>query len=184
MKFDKSKVYTSLNAEELEAGDVVYVADSIEELKKLNPTMVRTLGRILSESHSHRFENFDHTCSWSLAYLIAKHYDPYKEFKQAQAEGKEVWYHTRRGKWKSNKVMEREQDFLMPTNCYSLTKPKGKEFELGDKEFKLGDKVVYYGILQLITAIDLRSISHTHIYLSFSGWLKDDELERLKKLKE
>jgi hypothetical protein len=30
MIFDKSKVYTSLNAEELQKGDTVYVADTLK----------------------------------------------------------------------------------------------------------------------------------------------------------
>lgn len=34
MEFDKSKVYTALNADELKEGDIVFVSDYISSLKK------------------------------------------------------------------------------------------------------------------------------------------------------
>ena len=77
MEFDKSKVYTSLNADELKPGSRVIVADCLNTLKQYveqNDGIV-TLVKVNDEAHLSRF--FDGESSWCLAYLIS----PPEEFK-------------------------------------------------------------------------------------------------------
>ena len=71
MKFDKSKVYTALNADELKEGDKVLLADNLEELKKQvkdyeSPTM---LAEIAPECEHFRFKN-PNDLWYALAYLV------------------------------------------------------------------------------------------------------------------
>lgn len=93
MIFDKSKVYTAVNANELSTGDIVYLADTISRLKffvsiedKIYFNFI-TLGRILNEEESHRFvdENY---LTYNLAYLIcpARNAEAFK----AWHEGKKI----------------------------------------------------------------------------------------------
>ena len=78
MKFDKSRVYTVLNADELKHGDKVFLADTITYLK----TLVRVEGHMLEidyiagEDSKSRFcfynkEN-DEIYSYNLAYLVER----------------------------------------------------------------------------------------------------------------
>lgn len=71
MKFDKSRVYTALNADELKPGSKVILTDSIGSLKNSvrNDLYVTTLERILDESYMYRFLDSDHT-EFALAYLV------------------------------------------------------------------------------------------------------------------
>ena len=69
MEFDKSRVYTAANADELKEGSKVCVADNIWVLKtRLFKGKSTTLKKILSEGHQYRF--CDGSCSFALAYLI------------------------------------------------------------------------------------------------------------------
>lgn len=71
MEFDKSRVFTTLNAHKLKVGSKVIVANNLEDLK----TRVRTdydsciLARVCEENYEHRFEIFA-TFHWALAYLV------------------------------------------------------------------------------------------------------------------
>lgn len=128
MEFDKSKVYTALNADELEVGDVVFVADTLAELKKARSAW--SINRILEESERYRFgvaledSSYSKVPRYALAYLIAKHNDPYKELKKAQAERKEVWFKHDAGVWKSNKATGVGWAFNYPVDYYSLIPPE------------------------------------------------------------
>lgn len=73
MDFDLSKVYTSANADELHAGDVVVLADSMADLRmKVAEAEVsnckRRLTEIGDEDHQYRFRTAGG--SYALAYLI------------------------------------------------------------------------------------------------------------------
>ena len=75
MEFDKSKVYTALNAEELEAGDEVILANYLEFLQaqvKANswPTYVKRLDGIMSTSSTNRFKSGGQ--HYNLAYLVSR----------------------------------------------------------------------------------------------------------------
>ena len=70
MEFDKSRVYTSLNADELKAGDKVIVANTLKDLKSAVDTAlyVYELTDILTESSEDRF--FANDRCYLLAYLV------------------------------------------------------------------------------------------------------------------
>lgn len=75
MEFDKSKVYTSLNADELEVGSEVILADYLEALKfqvEANswPTYVRRLDGVMGTSSVNRFRSG--ALRYNLAYLVRK----------------------------------------------------------------------------------------------------------------
>ena len=58
MEFDKSRVYTALNADELKVGSEVFLADNIGFLKKLvkDDAVTTNLVRVLGEETNSRFE--------------------------------------------------------------------------------------------------------------------------------
>lgn len=72
MEFDKSKVYTTLNADELKVGSKVILSDSLEGLREYveedNYDAMDILKEINGEDCIARF--FDGIASWNLAYLI------------------------------------------------------------------------------------------------------------------
>ena len=74
MEFDKSKVYTALNADELKVGSKVIIADTLECLKsrvRENDTSNYS-GRLLSvfpEDCQYRFQ-FEDENKYALAYLV------------------------------------------------------------------------------------------------------------------
>ena len=99
MEFDKSKVYTALNADELEVGSKVIIADSLQGLKdRLNKSAsdkdyISRIGSILPETEMHRFKTF-----WggvySLAYLISPPKEPeYKPFSSSGTAYKTIAAH-------------------------------------------------------------------------------------------
>ena len=91
MEFDKSKVYTSLNADELKVGSIVYVSDSLAGLKGLvinePKALLYKIKTIWSENETMRLCVED-GCDWSLAYLIS---EPEEE---AKVESLSIWYVT------------------------------------------------------------------------------------------
>lgn len=70
MEFDKSRVYTALNADELKVGSKVIVADNISLLKSsLEERNVQTLESIRDESYACRFIN-NKNIPFLFAYLV------------------------------------------------------------------------------------------------------------------
>lgn len=89
MEFDKSRVYTALNADELKVGDKVYVADNLYDLKYdvENDCNLAVIQGIHSDDFNERFKirfvsgkNDEQT--YCLAYLVErakeKKYRPYE----------------------------------------------------------------------------------------------------------
>lgn len=70
MKYDKSKVYTSLNADELKVGSKVIAADDLEHLKFYveHGSQIETLTGICGEDATYRFTTTKN--DWNLAYLV------------------------------------------------------------------------------------------------------------------
>ncbi len=90
MEFDKSKVYTAQNADELEVGSTVIVADSLQGLKDrvskfaIDENYASRIGSILSEIEIHRFKTTGGNI-YSLAYLISPPKKPeYKPFSDTE----------------------------------------------------------------------------------------------------
>lgn len=92
MEFDKSKVYTALNADDLRVGDKVFTADTIACLygEVKNGEDVETIDEILPGSEMKRFltkEGYVATC---FAYLVEKapkqKFRPYKDVSELKSD--------------------------------------------------------------------------------------------------
>ena len=99
MEFDKSRVYTALNADELEVGSMVIVADSLQGLKdRLNKSAsdedyISRIGSILPETAIHRFKTL-WGGEYPLAYLISPPKKPeYKPFSDTETAFKIITAH-------------------------------------------------------------------------------------------
>lgn len=73
MEFDKSKVYTALNADELKVGSKVVVGDNLLELKEcvLKCRLPKIIKKVESEDNEHRFL-CDDSFHYALVYLISE----------------------------------------------------------------------------------------------------------------
>ena len=99
MEFDKSKVYTALNADELEVGSKVIIADSLQALKDkfskfaFDENYAIRIGSILPETEMHRFKTSLGN-AYSLAYLISPPKKPeYKPFSDTETAFKTITAH-------------------------------------------------------------------------------------------
>lgn len=70
MEYDKSRVYTALNADELKVGSKVILADDLAELEEqvVQDGVVDKLELVRNERYSARF--YDGYAYWHLAYLV------------------------------------------------------------------------------------------------------------------
>ena len=88
-KFDKSRVYTALNADELKVGSEVYVSDNMYYLKKCVEDNLESciLTEVLLEKEANRFCIDKSNEQWQLAYLIEPpaepKYEPFESIKEA-----------------------------------------------------------------------------------------------------
>ena len=99
MEFDKSRVYSALNADELEVGSTVIVADSLQGLKdRVNKSAsdedyISRIGSILPETAIHRFKTL-WGGEYPLAYLISPPKEPeYKPFSNSETAYKTITAH-------------------------------------------------------------------------------------------
>ena len=99
MEFDKNRVYTALNADELELGSTVIVADSLQGLKdRVNKSAsdedyISRIGSILPETAIHRFKTL-WGGEYPLAYLISPPKEPeYKPFSDTKTAYKTITAH-------------------------------------------------------------------------------------------
>ena len=91
MKFDKNRVFTALNADELKVGSKVYVADDMARLyyqvDKEKEDDIETIAKILDYHNANRFAESKYGNVYSLAYLIEEpkedKYRPYKDGDEA-----------------------------------------------------------------------------------------------------
>ena len=93
MEFDKSRVYTALNADELKVGSKVLLADDLRELKRLveNDVIPDTLEFVRAETYQFRFLS---GTDFALAYLIAPPAEPeYKPFPDNESAFKTIAAH-------------------------------------------------------------------------------------------
>jgi len=74
MEFDRSRVYSAVNADELKPGDKVIVADTLDLLKRCvkdsNP--ISTIRTIEPEDFMFRFAIENNTATFALAYLVER----------------------------------------------------------------------------------------------------------------
>ena len=73
MEFDKSRVYTSLNADELKVGSQVFVANSLEMLRRhvAESEITDRLYNIQDEENPYRFMLSNGSC-YNLAYFVSE----------------------------------------------------------------------------------------------------------------
>ena len=76
MKFDKNRVYTAINADELKIGSKVIVADYLESLRlqveaNSYPTYIKELTYIMGTSSTNRFKTNDNK-TYNLCYLVSE----------------------------------------------------------------------------------------------------------------
>lgn len=71
MEFDKSKVFTALNADELKVGSKVVIGDCVGDLKfRLREELIDEIASIESEEKIGRFRVKRTECYYNFAYLI------------------------------------------------------------------------------------------------------------------
>lgn len=81
MEYNKSKVYTALNADKLEVGSKVILSDTLDNLKVYvkNKSYIGVLTDIKEEKYEHRFARDNSSIRFALAYLV----EPPKKLKWA-----------------------------------------------------------------------------------------------------
>ncbi len=87
MEFDKSKVYTALNADEVKVGSKGYFADNLSALKRVveqeDTSAYGKLDKIYDDSCSYRFLQMEELQDYALFYLVEeakeKTIRPYKD---------------------------------------------------------------------------------------------------------
>ena len=97
MEFDKSRVYTALNADELKVGSTVIVADTMAALKEwvsnYRATIEYRIIEILSEENGYRFKTTNGN-TYAFAYLISPPKKPkYKPFSDTETAYKTISAH-------------------------------------------------------------------------------------------
>ena len=91
MEFDKSRVYTAVNADELAIGSKVILGDTLSELKEAveveKEEAIQTLAIIRGENEVLRFTGDKYHSGYTLAYLIEppaeKKYKPFGSVEEA-----------------------------------------------------------------------------------------------------
>lgn len=97
MVYDKLKGYSALTADELNIGDIVYVADSFDKLRRHiedeNPLYCGPIKGINKEDTAYRFQVNDG--SYALAYLVEKAGErkvrPYKDCDELMKDFKRIY---------------------------------------------------------------------------------------------
>mgnify|MGYP000905023205 CR=1 FL=1 len=108
MEFDKTRVYTAVNADELEIGSKCIFADTVRKLKKKveqknNTNCIETFYRLLNNGGDDLFVGND--CAYCYAYLIEPSGEPpaepkYKPFESVDKAMKAIKKH---GGWIKSK---------------------------------------------------------------------------------
>lgn len=109
MEFDKNRVYTALNADELKVGSTVIVANDLRSLRarveKFDTSYEVHLSDILSEAAIHRFETSSGYV-YVLAYLIEPPKEPqYEPFSTDNSDNQSIFkIITEHGGWLKDKT--------------------------------------------------------------------------------
>ena len=112
MEFDKSRVYTALNAEELPIGSKCVFADDLRELRRLVSIedTSQVLIAIKGESYKYRFEQAKADCMgdtlFALAYLIEPPSKPKYKYKPFESVDKAMEVIKQHGGWVKDKTTD------------------------------------------------------------------------------
>lgn len=107
MEFNKNRIYTAVNADELKIGSTVYVSDNMYYLKKCVEESLESsiLTSILSEKEPKRF-CISNNEKWQLVYLIEPPAEPkYKPFESLNSLSNAVKRH-------GDNIQTKESKFL------------------------------------------------------------------------
>ena len=105
MEFNKNRIYTAVNADELKIGSTVYVSDNMYYLKKCVEESLESsiLTSILSEKEPKRF-CISNNEKWQLVYLIEPPDEPkYKPFESVDKAMEAIKKH---GGWIKSKTTQ------------------------------------------------------------------------------
>jgi hypothetical protein len=106
MEFDKSKIYTALNADELPIGSKCIFADTIKDLKEeVKKKRIDTLFGIATEQYEYRFiSEHGYKIQYALAYFIEQPAEPkYKPFESIEKAMEAIRKH---GGWIKSKTTQ------------------------------------------------------------------------------
>ena len=106
MEFNKNRIYTAVNADELKIGSTVYVSDNMYYLKKCVEESLESsiLTSILSEKEPKRF-CISNNEKWQLVYLIEPPAEPkYKPFESIDKAMEAIKKHGGWVKWKDDDI--------------------------------------------------------------------------------
>lgn len=153
MEFDKSRVYTALNANELEVGSTVIVANDLQSLRakveKFDTSYEVHLNAILSEASIHRFRTSSGYV-YILAYLIEPPKEPkYKPFSDTDTAFKTITAH---GGWVKHETGEYryvsgidigdiDGNEIFVGRCWETAERVLKKFVFADDGTPVGEKI-------------------------------------------
>jgi len=127
MTFDKSRVYTAVNADELKIGSKCIFADTIRSLRKIvQDKDIETYAEILTDLYDdHSVERFvTGDCTYIYAYLIEPPAEPkYKPFESVEEAMKAIKVH---GGW----VKDSERNRTLLVHAYE-NNDKGRNLMVG-----------------------------------------------------
>ena len=124
MEFDKSKVYTALNADELPIGSKCIFADTIKDLKEeVKKKRIDTLFGIATEQYEYRFiSEHGYKIQYALAYFIEPPAEPkYKPFSSVEKAMEAIRKHDGWVGYKCRSFLVTAYDKMRPNHSVCLS---------------------------------------------------------------
>ena len=124
MEFDKSKVYTALNADELPIGSKCIFADTIKDLKEeVKKKRIDTLFGIATEQYEYRFiSEHGYKIQYALAYFIEQPAKPkYKPFSSVEKAMEAIREHDGWVGYKCRSFLVTAYDKMRPNHSVCLS---------------------------------------------------------------
>ena len=124
MEFDKSKVYTAVNADELPIGSKCIFADTIKDLKEeVKKKRIDTLFGIATEQYEYRFiSEHGYKIQYALAYFIEQPAKPkYKPFSSVEKAMEAIREHDGWVGYKCRSFLVTAYDKMRPNHSVCLS---------------------------------------------------------------
>ena len=124
MEFDKSKIYTALNADELPIGSKCIFADTIKDLKEeVKKKRIDTLFGIATEQYEYRFiSEHGYKIQYALAYFIEQPAKPkYKPFSSVEKAMEAIREHDGWVGYKCRSFLVTAYDKMRPNHSVCLS---------------------------------------------------------------
>ena len=181
MEFDISNVYTAVNADELCKGDLVFVSDTLQELKTLvefnDKADLKEIHFIRAEDKHNRFYvgDDDYGGKYILAYLVcpARNAEAYKVW----SEGKAVERRICEGKEESLWLLQKPERNIIDDWCLHTFRVAMQE------EPSISSYRQYKSVEELVSDFKERFDTHTPAYAMPLIWLQNKRgVTKKKKL--